>query len=59
MHQKIVFVGDADTRRINSKKAKYAVVAGKVKAKQLKEQNEVKPSNSNDGPKSIRSPESN
>ena len=36
---------------INSKKQSTVAVAGKVKTKQLMEQNEVKPSNSNDGPK--------
>lgn len=47
--KKIVFVGDADTRRLNSKKQSTVVVAGKVKAKQVMKKNEAKPTNSNDG----------
>lgn len=44
--QKIVFVGDADTRRLNSKKQSTVVVAGKVKAKQVMDKSESKPTNS-------------
>ena len=43
--QKIVFVGDADTKRINSKKQSTVIVAGKVKAKKVMEKNETKPTN--------------
>ena len=48
--KKIVFVGDADTRRINSKKQSTVIVAGKVRTKQVMEKNEMKPVNSNEGP---------
>ena len=48
--KKIVFVGDADTRRINSKKQSTVIVAGKVKTKRPVDNDIQKPVNSNDDP---------
>ena len=49
--KKIVFVGDADTKRINSKKQSTIVVVGKVKTKKAVENELPSPRKSNNGSK--------
>ena len=49
--KKIVFVGDADTKRINSKKQSTVIVAGKVKTQKGAEKISPAAKNTNDRPK--------